>query len=158
MKYNITKPSTPKTPTLGNGTVGIKILLSHTSKDIYKPLVPMFFPYLAFISSSRISVPRPHLEGSLWPNGQPSNRYGRQQSPIVHSCRRPSVATSVITTTMPPKYSSTPFATHKFYKSIFSKSALGRMSFSYKDRHNGPFSRIIAHHCALSLTNAQHRV
>ena len=68
----------------------------------------MFFPYLALISSSRISVPRPHLEGSLWPNGQPSNRYGRQQSPIVHSCRRPSVATSVSTTTMTPKYSSPP--------------------------------------------------
>ena len=67
MKYNITKPSTPKTPTLGNGTVGIKILLSHTSKDIYKPLVPMFFPYLALIPSSHISVPQPHLEGPLCP-------------------------------------------------------------------------------------------
>ena len=86
MKYDITKHSTPKMPTLGNGTECIKILLSHTSKNMHKPIFPMIFPYLALISSSLISVPRPHLEATLWPNGQPDGRYGRQQGPIVHFC------------------------------------------------------------------------
>ena len=43
MKYDITKPSAPKMPTLGNGTEYIKLLLSQTSKDMHEPLVPMLF-------------------------------------------------------------------------------------------------------------------
>ena len=46
MKYNITTPSAPKMPNLGRGTECIKILLSQASKDMYEPLVPMFFPVL----------------------------------------------------------------------------------------------------------------
>ena len=44
MKYDITKPKAPKMPSLGNGTECIQILLSQASKDMYEPLVPMFFP------------------------------------------------------------------------------------------------------------------
>ena len=46
MKYNITTPTAPKMPNLGRGTECIKILLSQASKDMYEPLVPMFFPVL----------------------------------------------------------------------------------------------------------------
>ena len=46
MKYDITKPSAPKMPTLGKGTDCIKILLSQASKDMREPLVPMLFPPL----------------------------------------------------------------------------------------------------------------
>ena len=44
MKYDITKPKTPKMPTLGKGTECIKILLSQASKDMHEPLVPMLSP------------------------------------------------------------------------------------------------------------------
>ena len=44
--YDITKHTSPKMPSLGNGTECIKILLSQASKDMYKPLVPMLFPVL----------------------------------------------------------------------------------------------------------------
>ena len=44
MKYDISKPSAPKMPSLGKGTECIKILLTQASKDMYEPLVPMFFP------------------------------------------------------------------------------------------------------------------
>ena len=51
MKYDITKPTAPAMPTLGKGTECIKLLLSQASKDMYEPLVPMFFPILgAYIS------------------------------------------------------------------------------------------------------------
>ena len=46
MRYDISNPSAPKMPTLGKGTECIKLLLSQASKDMYEPLVPMFFPIL----------------------------------------------------------------------------------------------------------------
>ena len=55
MKYDISKKSAPKMPTLGKGTECIKILLSQTSKDMHEPLVPMLFPVLsAYISVEEI--------------------------------------------------------------------------------------------------------
>ena len=44
MRYDISKPTAPGMPKLGKGTECIKILLSQASKDMYEPLVPMFFP------------------------------------------------------------------------------------------------------------------
>ena len=44
MRYDISKPTAPKMPRLGKGTECIKILLTQVSKDMYEPLVPMFFP------------------------------------------------------------------------------------------------------------------
>ena len=46
MNYDISKATAPKMPKLGKGTECIKILLSQASKDMYAPLVPMFFPIL----------------------------------------------------------------------------------------------------------------
>ena len=46
MRYDISKSTAPKMPTLGKGTECIKILLSQTSKDMHEPLVPMLFPVL----------------------------------------------------------------------------------------------------------------
>ena len=46
MKYNISKANAPAMPNLGKGTECIKLLLSQASKDMYEPLVPMFFPVL----------------------------------------------------------------------------------------------------------------
>ena len=46
MKYDITKHSASKMPTLGKGTECIKLLLSQTSKDMHEPLVSMLFPVL----------------------------------------------------------------------------------------------------------------
>ncbi len=43
MKYDITKPKAPQMPSLGNGTECIRLLLSQASKDMYEPLVPMFW-------------------------------------------------------------------------------------------------------------------
>ena len=58
MKYDITKPSAPKMPTLGNGTECIKLLLSQTSKDMHEPLVPMLFPVLgAHVSGAEFMYP-----------------------------------------------------------------------------------------------------
>ena len=58
MKYDITKPTAPKMPTLGKGTECIKLLLSQASKDMYEPLVPMFFPVLgAHISGAEFQYP-----------------------------------------------------------------------------------------------------
>ena len=58
MKYDITKPTAPAMPTLGKGTECIKILLSQASKDMYEPLVPMFFPILgAHISGAEFQYP-----------------------------------------------------------------------------------------------------
>ena len=42
MKYGISKPSSPKMKRLGKGTECIIILLKQVSKDIYKPMIPMF--------------------------------------------------------------------------------------------------------------------
>ena len=45
-------------PSLGKGTECIKILLSQASKDMYEPLVPMFFPVLgAHISGAEFQYP-----------------------------------------------------------------------------------------------------
>ena len=52
MKYDISKQKAPEMPKLGKGTECIKILLSQASKDMYEPLVPMFFP----IFGAHISV------------------------------------------------------------------------------------------------------
>ena len=58
MKYDISKPTAPVMPTLGKGTECIKLLLSQASKDMYEPLVPMFFPVLgAHISGAEFQYP-----------------------------------------------------------------------------------------------------
>ena len=58
MKYDITKPTAPAMPNLGKGTECIKLLLSQASKDMYEPLVPMFFPILgAHISGTEFQYP-----------------------------------------------------------------------------------------------------
>jgi len=58
MRYNISKSTAPAMPRLGKGTECIKILLSQASKDMYEPLVPMFFPILgAHISGSEFQYP-----------------------------------------------------------------------------------------------------
>ncbi len=43
MRYDISKATAPAMPDLGKGTECIKILLLQASKDMYEPLVPMFF-------------------------------------------------------------------------------------------------------------------
>ena len=58
MRYDISKPSAPKMPTLGKGTECIKLLLSQTSKDMHEPLVPMLFPVLgAHVSGAEFQYP-----------------------------------------------------------------------------------------------------
>ena len=58
MKYDISKSTAPTMPNLGKGTECIKILLSQASKDMYEPLVPMFFPILgAHISGAEFQYP-----------------------------------------------------------------------------------------------------
>ena len=58
MKYNISKPASPKMPVLGKGTECIQILLKQVSKDMYEPLVPMIFPILgAHISKTEFQYP-----------------------------------------------------------------------------------------------------
>ena len=58
MNYDITKPKAPTMPTLGNGTECIRLLLSQASKDMYEPLVPMFFPVLgAHLSGAEFQYP-----------------------------------------------------------------------------------------------------
>ena len=58
MRYDISKQTAPKMPHLGKGTECIKILLSQASKDMYGPLVPMFFPVLgAHISGAEFQYP-----------------------------------------------------------------------------------------------------
>ena len=47
MKYNIPSSTPPKMPRPGKGTECVKILLSQVSKDMFEPLIPMFFLYLA---------------------------------------------------------------------------------------------------------------
>ena len=58
MRYDISKPTAPVMPTLGKGTECIKLLLLQPSKDIYEPLVPMFFPILgAHINGAEFQYP-----------------------------------------------------------------------------------------------------
>ncbi len=58
MRYDISKASAPKMPTLGKGTECIKILLSQVSKDVREPLVPMIFPVLgAHLSGTEFLYP-----------------------------------------------------------------------------------------------------
>ena len=58
MRYDISKSSAPKMPTLGKGTECIKILLSQVSKDVREPLVPMIFPVLgAHLSGTEFLYP-----------------------------------------------------------------------------------------------------
>ena len=58
MKYDISKKTAPKMPTLGKGTECIKILLSQASKDMHEPLVPMLFPVLgAHVSGAEFQYP-----------------------------------------------------------------------------------------------------
>ena len=58
MRYDISKSTAPVMPTLGKGTECIKLLLTQASKDMYEPLVPMFFPVLgAHVSASEFQYP-----------------------------------------------------------------------------------------------------
>ncbi len=58
MKYDISKPTAPQMPSLGNGTECVRLLLSQASKDMYEPLVPMFFPVLgAHLSGAEFQYP-----------------------------------------------------------------------------------------------------
>jgi len=58
MRYDISKSTAPVMPTLGKGTECIKLLLTQASKDMYEPLVPMFFPVLgAHISGAEFQYP-----------------------------------------------------------------------------------------------------
>ena len=58
MKYDVLKSKAPTMPNLSKGTECIKILLSQASKDMYEPLVPMFFPILgAHISGAEFQYP-----------------------------------------------------------------------------------------------------
>ena len=58
MRYDISKRTAPEMPNLGKGTECIKLLLSQASKDMYEPLVPMFFPVLgAHISGAEFQYP-----------------------------------------------------------------------------------------------------
>ena len=57
MRYDISKSTAPMMPTLGKGTECIKLLLTQASKDMYEPLVPMFFPIFgAHMSGATIRV------------------------------------------------------------------------------------------------------
>ena len=58
MKYDITKHTAPKMPTLGKGTECLQILLSQVSKSMREPLVPMLFPSLgAQVSGAEFQYP-----------------------------------------------------------------------------------------------------
>ncbi len=58
MKYDITKTTAPKMPTLGKGTECIKLLISQASKDMHEPFVPMLFPLSgAHISGAEFQYP-----------------------------------------------------------------------------------------------------
>ena len=58
MKYDISKPTAPAMPNLGRGTECVKLLLSQASKDMFEPLVPMFFPILgAHMSGAEFQYP-----------------------------------------------------------------------------------------------------
>ena len=68
MRYDISKATAPAMPTLGKGTECIKLLLSQASKDMFEPLVPMFFPVFgAHISGAEFQY-LIQLEGTLRSN------------------------------------------------------------------------------------------
>ena len=46
MNYNIFSSTAPAMPKPGKGMEIVKLLLLQASKDMYEPLVPMFFPSL----------------------------------------------------------------------------------------------------------------
>ena len=46
MKYDITKKSAPKMPSLGTGTKRVSLLLSRPQNSCEKPLVPILTPLL----------------------------------------------------------------------------------------------------------------
>ncbi len=58
MRYDISNQKAPEMPNLGKGTECIKFLLTQASKDMYEPLVPMFFPiFCAHIYSAEFQYP-----------------------------------------------------------------------------------------------------
>jgi hypothetical protein len=58
MRYDISQSTAPVMPNLGKGTECIKLLLTQASKDMYEPLIPMFFPVLgAHISGAEFQYP-----------------------------------------------------------------------------------------------------
>jgi hypothetical protein len=58
MTYNIFSSTAPAMPKPAKGTEIVKLLLSQASKDMYEPLVPMFFPVLgAHISGAEFQYP-----------------------------------------------------------------------------------------------------
>jgi len=58
MNYDVFSRVAPVMPKPGKGTEIVKLLLSQASKDMYEPLVPMFFPVLgAHISGAEFQYP-----------------------------------------------------------------------------------------------------
>ena len=58
MNYNIFNKTAPAMPQPSRGTEFCKLLLSQASKDMYEPLVPMFFPVLgAHMSGAKFQYP-----------------------------------------------------------------------------------------------------
>ena len=78
MSYNVFSGTAPAMPKPAKGTEFCKLLLSQASKDMYEPLVPMFFPILgAQHQRCGISVPGPQLEGANGHDGQPCGSFWR---------------------------------------------------------------------------------
>ena len=84
MIYDIFSRTAPAMPKPGKGTEIVKLLLTQASKDMYEPLVPMFFPIFgAHMSGAEFqypdlsSVPRPQLEGADGLNGQSGGKKWR---------------------------------------------------------------------------------
>ena len=58
MKYNVLKNDSPTLPRLLKGTECISLLLTQVSKDMRKPILPMFFPILgAHLSEAQFQYP-----------------------------------------------------------------------------------------------------
>ena len=58
MRYDIVKTTVPKILTLEKVTEYLKLLLSKASKNMYEPLVPVFYPVLgAHISDAEFRYP-----------------------------------------------------------------------------------------------------
>ena len=58
MKYDISKPTTPQMPALGNGTEIVKLIQSEVSKDMRQAIVPMIFPIIgAHVSNTEFQYP-----------------------------------------------------------------------------------------------------
>ena len=56
MVYNIFDSKAPAMPNPAKGTEFCKLLLSQASKDMFEPLIPMFFPILGAHQRRGISV------------------------------------------------------------------------------------------------------